>query len=42
MQIYFVFAADYVWIGRKDKRCADKIRAKQRRKGNEDTRGMRG
>ena len=31
MQIYFVFAADYVGIGRKYKECADRIRAKQRR-----------
>ena len=42
MQIYFVFVADYVWIGRKDKGCADSIRAKQRRKGTADTKEMRG
>ena len=32
MQIYFVFAADYVGIGRKDKGCVDIIHAKQRRR----------
>lgn len=40
MQIYFVFAADYVGIGRKgqmiarmrDGGCADAIRARERRK----------